>query len=63
MLDAYIIDQIRRERENETSQRQPLRIEPPLPPTAPERGPVPLPILDDEDDSGIISIDNRVYDG
>jgi hypothetical protein len=34
MLDAYIIDRIRREREREGAQ-VPLRIEVPLPPTPP----------------------------
>ena len=56
MLDAYIIEKIKREQERDDSQRLPLRIDQPRPP---ER---PSPSWHDDDDDeqrdrGIIIID------
>ena len=38
MLDAYIIEKIKREQEREKLQRQPARIERPQPPSQPRPG-------------------------
>ena len=57
MLDAYIIDRIRRERDRDREEGAfvPLRIEPP--PTAPTRVPPPEARRDDENERGSVVID------
>lgn len=60
MLDAYIIDRIRRDREREQERSRPaLRIPPPPPPDPPKdrkEG-------DDEGSRGVVIVDYRLYFG
>lgn len=54
MLDAYIIDRIRRERESREIERAPLRIEPPQPPPREEREETPT------EERGVAIVDFRL---
>jgi hypothetical protein len=59
MLDAFIIERIRQQREQQDSSREPLRVEVPL-----QRGPEPLPprSADEPDDPerGSVIIDDTI---
>lgn len=55
MLDAFIIERIRKEREAADSAMVPLRIEIPLPPPGEDDDPAPA-----SDDAGVVIIDNRI---
>ena len=54
MLDAYIIEKIKREQERDRTERQPARIERPQPPEQPR----PQPRKDDDEiDRGVVIIE------
>ena len=56
VLDAYIIEKIKRDEERSDSQREPLRHEPP-PPLRQERRPSPQRHKDSEPERGVVVID------
>ncbi len=57
MLDAYIIDRKRRERESREQSRVPLRIEVPRPAVTPENQPPELPEDEEVTERGIVIVD------
>ena len=57
MLDAYIIDRLRRERESREPARAPLRIEVPRPEVNPEEAPPRRDAEEDVQERGIAIID------
>jgi len=56
LLDAYIIEKIKREEERSDSQREPLRHEPP-PPLRQDRTPTRQRQKDSEPERGVVVID------
>ena len=57
MLDAYIIDRMRRERESREPVRQPLRIEVPRPEVTPDERPPELDREEQPPERGVVIVD------